>query len=188
MAEAIRTRLLDPTGLDATWYQAGERARAGLAHGYRQPGTKVNVKPIDLDDGSGVAPFRSVISAAAGAGSLAGTSADLARWARALYTGRVLGPAGTALLLSGFTKTTDYLDGVVYGFGVQAFTIDGHPSLGHSGRLLGFRSAVRHFPLDGLTIAVLTNQSRADPGQVVRALLAEALIPDAGCAACPQAR
>ncbi|MEO5940440.1 MAG: serine hydrolase domain-containing protein [Candidatus Limnocylindrales bacterium] len=188
LAEAIRTRLLDPTSLAATWYEGAEPPRAGLAHGYRQPGTKVNVRPIDLDDGSGVAPFRSVISAAAGAGSIAGTSGDLAQWGRALYTGRVLGPAGTAQLLSGFTKTTNYLDGVVYGYGVQAFTIDGHPSLGHSGRLLGFRSALRHFPLDGLTIAVLTNQSRSDPGLVVRALLGEALIRDAGCAACPQAR
>ena len=87
----------------------------------------------------------------------------------------VLGPQGTALLLSGFTKTNHYLPGVVYGYGVQAVSIDGHPSLGHSGRLLGFRSVVRHFPLEGLTIAVLTNQSRADPGVIVRALLAEAL-------------
>ena len=86
----------------------------------------------------------------------------------------VLGPAGTALLLSGFSKTTAYLPGVVYGFGVQAVSIDGHPSLGHSGRLLGFRSVGRHFPLDGVTIAVLTNQSRDDPGTILRALLAVA--------------
>jgi CubicO group peptidase (beta-lactamase class C family) len=106
---------------------------------------------------------------------MAGTSADLARWARALYSGKVLGPQGTAMLLSGFSKTTNYLPGVAYGYGVQAVTIDGHPSLGHSGRLLGFRSAVRHFPIDGLTIAVLTNQSRADPGLIVRALVAVAV-------------
>jgi D-alanyl-D-alanine carboxypeptidase len=174
---AIRTRLLEPAGLGATWYQAAERARAALAHGYRLPGAKVNVKPVDLADGSGVAPFRSVVTAAAGAGSMAGTSADLATWARALYTGRVLGPDGTALLLSGFQKTADYAAGVAYGYGVQAVSIDGHPSLGHSGRLLGFRSAVRHFPLDGLTIAVLTNQSRADPALVVRELLKVALPP-----------
>ena len=75
------------------------------------------------------------------------------------------------MLLSGFSKTTNYLPGVAYGYGVQALSIDGHASLGHSGRLLGFRGAVRHFPIDGLTIAVLTNQSRTDPGAVVRSLL-----------------
>jgi D-alanyl-D-alanine carboxypeptidase len=174
LADAIRTRLLEPTGLEGTWYQAGEASRMPLAHGYRFVGTKRTAKPIDLDDGSGIAPFRSVVTAAGGAGSIAGTSSDLAHWARALYGGKVLGPAGTAMLLSGFTKTRNYLPGVVYGYGVQAFTIDGHPSLGHSGRLLGFRSAVRHFPIDGVTIAVLTNQSRADPGVIVRALLSVA--------------
>jgi D-alanyl-D-alanine carboxypeptidase len=177
LADTIRTRLLDPVGLAATWYQAGEAARAVLAHGYRFVGTKKTAKPIDLDDGSGIAPFRSVVTAAGGAGSIAGTSADLARWARALYGGSVLGPDGTALLLSGFTKTTNYLPGVAYGYGIQAISIDGHASLGHSGRLLGFRSAVRHFPLDGVTIAVLTNQSRADPALIVRALLAVVIPP-----------
>jgi D-alanyl-D-alanine carboxypeptidase len=175
LADAIRTRLLKPAGLAATWYQAGEAATSTLAHGYRFAATRLTAAPIDLDDGSGIAPFRSVVTAAGGAGSMAGTSADLARWARALYGGKVLGPQGTAMLLSGFSKTTNYLPGVAYGYGVQAVTIDGHASLGHSGRLLGFRSAVRHFPIDGVTIAVLTNQSRADPGLIVRALLAVAV-------------
>jgi D-alanyl-D-alanine carboxypeptidase len=187
LAEAIRTRLLEPNGLGATWYQAGERSRAPVADGYRLPGTKVNVKPIDLADGSGLAPFRSVITAAAGAGAMAGTSADLTTWARALYSGEVLGPDGTALLLSGFSKTANYLPGAAYGYGVQAFSIDGHPALGHSGRLLGFRSVVRHFPVDGLTIAVLTNQSRADPAVILRALLAGAQPVPWTCPLCPMA-
>ena len=175
LATAIRTRLLDPTGLTATWYQDAESPRAALSHGYRFVGASRSARPIDLSDGSGVAPFRSVVTAAAGAGSIAGTSADLARWGRSLYGGAVLGPQGTAMLLSGFTKTTNYLPGVVYGYGVQALSIARHPSLGHSGRFLGFRSAIRHFPLDGVTIAVLTNQSRADPGVIVAALLAVAV-------------
>jgi D-alanyl-D-alanine carboxypeptidase len=183
-AELVRTRLLAPAGLGATWVQTGEAARAALAHGYRLPGTKLTVTPIDLDDGSGIAPFRSVVSAAGGAGSLAATSGDLATWGRALYGGRVLGPTGTGLLLSGFSKTTNYQPGVSYGYGVQALSIDGHPSLGHSGRLLGFRGAVRHFPVDGLTIAVLTNQSRADPAVIVRRLLPIALPTAAPCPRC----
>ena len=183
-ADLVRTRLLAPAGLGAAWVQTGEKARAPLAHGYRLPGTKPTVTPIDLDDGSGVAPFRSVVTAAGGAGSLAATSGDLATWARALYGGVVLGPTGTGLLLSGFSRTTNYLPGASYGYGVQALSIDGHPSLGHSGRLLGFRGAVRHFPVEGLTIAVLTNQSRADPAVIVERLLAIALPSAAPCQRC----
>ena len=187
-AELVRSRLLDPTGLGATWVQTGEAARATLAHGYRFVGTKRTAPPIDLADGSGVAPFRSVVTAAGAAGSVASTSTDLARWGRALYSGRVLGPTGTGLLLAGFTPTKAYVPGVVYGYGVQALTIDGHPSLGHSGRLLGFRSAVRHLPIDGMTIAVLINDSRDDPGVIVARLLAVALPVAPACPACPSAR
>ena len=79
LAVSIRSRLLDPAGLGSTWYQAVERPRTALAHGYRLPGTTLTVRPIDVDDGSGIAPFRSVVTAAAGAGSIAGTSCTRAR-------------------------------------------------------------------------------------------------------------
>ncbi|MBA2718418.1 MAG: serine hydrolase [Chloroflexi bacterium] len=181
---SIQTRFLEPLGLAATWDQIDTKARATLAHGYRLPGTKLTAKAVDLADGSGIAPFRSVVTAAGGAGAMAGTTDDLARWAQALYGGRVLGPDGTALLLGGFSPTTPHLPGVPYGYGVQAFSVDGHPSLGHSGRLLGFRGAVRQFPIDGLTIAVLTNQSRADPGEIVRALLNVIFAPPLACRIC----
>lgn len=172
LAAEIRDRFLDPLGLTRTWYQVLEPPRETIAHAYRLIGTKPTAKPIDLADGTGVMPFRSVITAAGGAGSIAATSEDVARWARALYGGEVLGPVGTGLLLSDFTKTVGYVRGVAYGYGVQALSIDGHASLGHSGRLLGSRGVVRHFPIEGYTIAVLTNQSRTDPAAIVRSLLA----------------
>ena len=188
LATAIRTRLLEPFRLPTIWYQGAETGRTSLAHGYRLPGVKLTAKPIDLADGSGIAPFRSVVTAAAGAGSLAGTSGDLARWARLLYSGEVLGPETTALLFGGFSATAPYRPNVAYGYGVQAAVIDGHASFGHSGRLLGFRGVVRHFPVDGLTIAVLTNQSRADPNVIVRDLLAVAIPTAPACPICSTAR
>jgi hypothetical protein len=50
--------------------------------------------------------------------------------------------------------------------------------------LLGFRSAVRHFPGENLTISILTNQSRADPGIVLEDLLAIVFRDDGPCHAC----
>jgi D-alanyl-D-alanine carboxypeptidase len=188
LAAAIRGRLLDPIGLGATWTQSTERPLAPLAHAYRLTGTKLTAKPIDLDDGTGIAPFRSVVTAAGGAGAMAGTSDDLARWGRALYGGRVLGPEGTALLLSQFRETVNYQPGVVYGYGIQALSIDGHASLGHSGRFLGARASLRHFPIEGLTIAVLVNQSRADPAVILRRLLAVSAPPAPPCVDCHPVR
>ena len=78
--------------------------------------------------------------------------------------------------------TARYRPAVPYGLGVQTVDIVGHRALGHSGRLLGFRSVMRWLPYDGLTIAVLTNQSRTDPGIVARSLLKLALRSAPTCA------
>ena len=184
LATALRTRLFTPLGLDATWYQAVEEARRPLAHGYRFTSAARGAAPIDLSDGTGVAPFTSVITAAAGAGSIAATSSDVARWARLLYSGQALGPAMTAEMLGGVDATASYRPRVPYGLGVQAFPIDDRLALGHSGRLLGFRSAVRHIPSESLTIAVLTNQSRADPALIVEDLLELIFRADRPCLMC----
>ena len=134
---ALNERFFAPLGLDATWYQAAEKPRAPTAHGYRFNGTKRSATPIDMSDGSDIVPFTSVVTAAAGAGSIASTSADAAEWARLLYTGEVLGPDMTAQMLNGTVATAGYRPRVPYGLGVQAFPIDGRPTVGHSGRLLG---------------------------------------------------
>ena len=184
LATALRERFFEPLRLDHTWYQSVDEPRGPVAHGYRFATTRSSAPPIDLSDGTPVMPFTSVISAARGAGAIAATSSDLARWGRLLYTGEVLGPEMTATMLSGVAATAGYSPRVPYGLGVQAFAIDGRLTLGHSGRLLGFRAAVRHVPGEALTIAVLTNQSRADPGVIVDDLLAIIYRPDAPCLTC----
>lgn len=186
LAIELRKRFLLPLDLDNTWYQAVEKPIGPLAHGYRFVGSKLTAPPIDLSTRQRVAPFRSVITAAAGAGSIAATSSDAARWARLLYTGKALGPEMTAQMLDGVAGTAGYRPRVPYGLGVQSFPIDGHLAVGHSGRLLGFRSAVRHLPDDGVTIAVLTNQSRADPGLIVADLLSIVFEPAPPCFYCPR--
>ena len=60
---------------------------------------------------------------------------------------------------------------VPYGLGVQEVVVSGFQTLGHSGRLLGSQGVVRYFPDTGLTIAVLTNQNRADPSKILGELL-----------------
>lgn len=186
LAIALRDRFFVPLDFGATWYQAVEKPRGPLAHGYRFAEPRLSTPPIDLSAKSPVAPFRSVVTAAGGAGSIAATSADAARWSRLLFTGEVLGPAMTAQMLDGVAFTATYKPRVPYGLGVQAFPIDGRLAVGHSGRLLGFRASVRHLPAENLTIAVLTNQSRADPGAIVEALLAIVFEPEPPCVRCMQ--
>jgi D-alanyl-D-alanine carboxypeptidase len=177
----IRKRFLAPLDLDRTWYQPTEGARADLAHGYRFTSTARDAKPIDLSDKGPIVPFTSVITAAGGAGGYAADARDLARWVRALYGGGVLAPE-TIAQMTDASKTVGYKATVPYGLGVQVIDIDGRRTFGHSGRLLGFRSAVRYIPAGDVSIAVLTNQSRVDPGPILRSLLKIALAPGCGCA------
>ena len=181
---ALHDRFFGPLGLDGTWYQAAEDPRAPTAHGYRFVGSSRSAAPIDLSDGTPIVPFTSVVTASGGAGSIAATSSDAARWARLLYTGDVLGPQMTAEMLSGVAGTAGYSPRVPYGLGVQAFPIDGRPTVGHSGRLLGFRASIRHVTGEATTIAVLTNQSRADPSVIVEHLLSIVFAPAPPCFRC----
>lgn len=187
LATALRTRFLRPLDLDHTWVQAVEAPPVPTAHGYRFTGSAPSLQPIDLSDGSPMMPFTSVVTAAGGAGSMAGTSADAARWARLLYRGDVLGRDAVALMVGDVEAVAGYRPPVPYGLGVQAFVIAGRQTLGHSGRFLGFRGAMRYLVEDDVAIAVLTNQSRMDPGLIVRAL-AEIALPRSGpCVDCPVA-
>ncbi|HEY0444448.1 MAG TPA: serine hydrolase domain-containing protein, partial [Candidatus Limnocylindrales bacterium] len=187
LATQYRARFFDPLKLSEAFYEVAERPHGPLAHGYRFTGKKATLPPIDLSEPSGIAPFRSVVTAAGGAGSIAASSRDIAAWARALYGGEVLDPPTLATMFAGVGATARYHPKTPYGLGVQAPLVNGYRTYGHSGRLLGFQSVVRYLPDQGLTVAVLTNQSRSDPGIIARELLRIALPPAGSCDACPPA-
>jgi D-alanyl-D-alanine carboxypeptidase len=186
VATQLRARFLDPLGPTDTTYQAIEPPAGLPAHAYRFAGASLALKPIDLSDGSSITPFTSVVTAGGAAASIATTPRDLVRWARALYGGSVLGQAGTQTMLADVARTRKYhVRTAPYGLGVQSFAINGQPTLGHSGRLLGSMAAVRWLPGQSIAIAVMTNQSRADPAVIVKQLLAIALVPPPDCGDCP---
>ena len=62
--------------------------------------------------------------------------------------------------------------------------MDGHATLGHSGQFLGARADFRWLPKEHIAIAVLTNQSRADPNVVLASLLKLAFQPQPDCLSC----
>ena len=146
VADQLRTRFLTPLGLEHTWYQAAERPRGPLAHGYRIVGPRAALKPIDLSDGSDIAPYTSVVTASGAAGSIASTATDLARWARALYGGEALTAASRFEMVADVARTARLHSAIPYGLGVQAVSIRGRLTLGHSGRFVGSRAVTRWLP------------------------------------------
>ena len=116
-------------------------------------------------------PFRSVVTAAAGAGSIAGTATDAARFVQAYGSGRLQGPKMFREMVadSKYTKAMHAI--VTYGLGVQVITIEGQRTLGHSGRYLGFQNTVRYLRDKGIAIAILTNQNTHDPAKLLHTLI-----------------
>ena len=184
LATQFRARFFGPLGLDHTRYQGVEEPLGPVARAYRFNGPNIDLPPIPLGDGTDVVPFTSVVTAAGSAGSIASTARDLVIWARALYGGTVLQPASRFAMVADIGVTASFKPSIPYGLGVQAATVDGRPTLGHSGRLLGSRTVVRWLPDERIAIAVLTNQSRADPNVIARALLQVVLGTSPECAGC----
>lgn len=167
VAEEVRRRFLAPLELRSTYLQTGERPVSGpRAHGYA--GTKT--APRDVGDGSRYLPFTSLATAVGTAGAIVSTAEDLARWADALYRGRVL-PAGALVEMLDFQPRPKYH--YAYGLGALSSRVGILEAWGHGGRLSGFTASVRYFPRARLTIAVLTNQERVNSDVVVAAFLEE---------------
>jgi D-alanyl-D-alanine carboxypeptidase len=185
LSTQLRTRFFEPLRLDHTFEQIHGSPSGPVAHGYRFDGAPTKLRPVDLSDGSRMAPFTSVVTAAGAAGSIASTPSDLVHWVQALYGGAVLAPTSLDAMVGDVALTADKGPTIPYGLGVQAVEFDGHPTLGHSGRLLGFRAVVRWLPAERIAIAVVTNQSRSDPSVVARSLLRLALLRSmGGCLTC----
>jgi len=94
-----------------------------------------------------------------GAGELAMTPTDLAKWDISMIRESLLDPASyktmeTTVLLKNGVSTG-------YGLGVEVGQIAGHRMISHSGEVSGFTAENMVFPDDSAAIVVLTNQDAA---------------------------
>lgn len=167
LAVELHERFIEPLGLVHTTFQGFEAAAGAITGSYRFSSGAKTAKPIGLGDGTGIVPFTSVVTASGGAGSIASTSGDLARWARALYGGDVLRPETFALMVGAVDETNAYKPSIPYGLGVQRVRVAGHDAYGHSGRFIGARSLIRYVPDLGIAVAVVSNTNRTDLATVL---------------------
>jgi D-alanyl-D-alanine carboxypeptidase len=185
-ATLVRERLLDPLGLRQTFVQGDEDPTGPLARGHRVTKTDAGVRRLPLGDDDPIVPFASVVTAAGAAGAIAGTAEDAARWAAALYGGRVLSPAMVRAAVEDVRRVDQYSPRTRYGLGVQLVRFGERITWGHSGTFLGFKNQVRWLPNERIAVVVLTNQSRVDVTSLERKLidLAVAAIPSPTCPTC----
>jgi len=100
-----------------------------------------------------------------GAGELAMTASDLARWDIAMIDQALLRPAAWRAM-----QTDVLLDnglGSGYGLGVFVGKMDGHRMISHDGEVMGFTAGNFIFPDDKIAVVVLTNQDAVDAFGVI---------------------
>jgi len=144
----VQTRILDPLGLTSAVDFDAKGPAAVEPVGYMR---------------YGLGPLRPALSTGPGwmwgAGELAMTARDLAKWDVSMIAQKLLTPASyreletTVLLSSGVSSG--------YGLGVDVELMSGHRAISHGGEVAGFVAENIVFPDDSAAVVVLTNQDAA---------------------------
>ena len=173
--DEIARRLLRPLGLTRT-VPSDRREIPGLAQGYAGPGNPFGGTDAMIVNGKFA--INPQFEWAGGGHAVSG--GDLARWAKALYEGRVFDASLVAAMVDGVPAKLG--PEARYGLGVIVRPTPLGPSWGHSGFFPGYVTEMRYFPEHRIAVAFLINTSvpralgRA-PGAVIDALARAALAP-----------
>lgn len=168
-AQEIRSRILEPLGMDRTFFPPDEELPETLPTGY--------FNAEDHSDNS--------VSAAYATSNMVSTNRDMQRFGQALFEEDLL-EAGTREQMFRFVPGNGEYDmpDLAYGLGVMSHQHpvgpgpDGTPrppdattAYGHIGGFGGFRTALWHVPERDITITVAVNQFVTDPNTIPTAAL-----------------
>ncbi|GJI87090.1 serine hydrolase [Duganella hordei] len=144
-ATFLRKNIFEPLGMKDTGYDWNAAILPNRAAGYAR-------------GKSGIANAGFInMSIPHGAGALYSTTADLLRWQRALYEGKLLSAGALQAM------TTAYESG--YGYGLAVREAPGSKELAHNGGIEGFSTELHYRVADKISVIVLSNVegSQLDP-------------------------
>jgi len=154
--DEVAQRFLQPLELDQT-EPAKSRALTGLAQGHTTMFRRFGLpEHMVTEDGFAIDPSFEWCG-----GGFVGTPRDLARWARALYSGAVLGEATTRRMVEGGAEAPGLGAGVTYGIGAMVRPTRIGTMLGHDGQFPGYASTMGYFPERRIAVAVQVNTDAA---------------------------
>lgn len=170
---ALKEAFLDPLGLAATGYETAFDLVPRRARGYVVRNNVVGrADHIDM-------------TVPAGAGGLYGSVGDLYRWSEALHAGRAI-DADAFARMSGrvggpFGVMTEDGRSVTYAYGLESEPTRRGLSTFHFGSIDGFKTYLRRYGDDGLTVIVLANIQSANAGALgdrIAAIVAGATVDE----------
>jgi D-alanyl-D-alanine carboxypeptidase len=151
--DLIQARILDPLGLENT-VPSFSRRIPGLIQGYAGPQNPFGgTDEVILPDGQFVINPQFEWAG----GGFASTTGDLARWARALYTGKAFDADLLPLMLDGVPAQLG--PGTRYGLGVILMDTPAGPRQGHNGFFPGYLTEMAYFPDLDVAVALQVNTS-----------------------------
>jgi D-alanyl-D-alanine carboxypeptidase len=175
VAEELERRILDPLELDSLRLQTTDApiGRAARAYGDYDDDGKRDAAPSRVT----LVPSPAVATAAWTAGAMVGTAVDLARWADALFGGRVLAPASLREMQSP-PQCAECPRTPADGLGVaktrvliKTRVLKRADMWGHEGEIDGYRAAMWTIPSRGITVVTLWNDSTVEGNPIESALL-----------------
>ncbi|MEQ8676252.1 MAG: serine hydrolase domain-containing protein [Aggregatilineales bacterium] len=153
LAEAYRTHIYEPLGMESTFLDCYEDPLIDVVHGYTVSGDNLT-DLTELHESIGWS-----------AGGLVSTASDLIAFARGLFGGTLFDDPESLVAM------TTPAPGSTYGLGI---TIQGD-YMGHAGYIAGFRSVLNYVPEFDTVVVMLYNNDAADPEQNLADVLNPAL-------------
>jgi|GEM_PF-841266 len=164
-AEALRTRILEPLGMDQTFFRPTEALGGPLVPGWSSL-SAANTYTDDMTYFLGPS-FASMVFAA---GALVSRPWDVARFNRGLFSGGLLEPA-TRDTMRVSTNVNMGGGATGYGFGTMRYVFAGRTYFGHGGDINGFTQLSIHNEMDSVTLTLSINRNNAPRGPIASALL-----------------
>jgi D-alanyl-D-alanine carboxypeptidase len=143
LAEAYRTHIYKPLGMESTFLDCYEEPVIDVVHGYSGVGDAMS-DVTELHESVGWS-----------AGGLVSTASDLTTFARGLFGGVLFDDPESLVAM------TTPARGSSYGLGVM---LKGN-YMGHAGGIAGFRSLLNYTPEFDTVVVMLYNHDTADPEQ-----------------------
>lgn len=160
-AEFIEENIFKPVGMTSSYYGSMKEIIPNRASGYSKRGDKyVNADYLSL-----TLPYA--------AGSIMSTVDDLLKWQNALNANQLVKRSTLEKAINGSTLNNG--EKIDYGYGLIARSLNGSPTIEHSGGIFGYSTNGIYFPEEDIYVIGLINCDCSSAGQIVNKVAARAI-------------
>lgn len=165
-AEALRSRILEPHGLNETFMPHIDSIAGPLVKGWT---SWTSLQGPYTTDASVIFNTCSA-SMVSTAGALVASPRDVARFTRLLWSGEIV--SQNSLNVMKTCTNLDFGNGCNgYGYGTMRYLFAGKTYYGHAGDISGFTQLSIHHPTEALTLSISINRNNAPRGPIALALI-----------------